>query len=103
VAFVFGIAMLAVSVFFGNLSGQWALVWIYFGVAMRAVQIDLTDPAHEHATSEQPVVRARLPLRAGLAAAGAKAWAGETYAEGKDLHGRPRREGAPVGGPRGRR
>jgi O-antigen ligase len=61
-ALVFAMLMLAVSVFFVNLSGQWALVWIYFGVAMRGTQIDLA-PARVESGAAEPVIRSVLPRR----------------------------------------
>jgi O-antigen ligase len=61
VAFVFAMLMLAVSVFFVNMEGQWALVWIYFGVAMRATQIDLV-PVPAKSRAQEPVIRPVLPL-----------------------------------------
>lgn len=44
IACVFGILMLAVSVFFVNLGGQWDYVWIYAGTMMRAALIALESP-----------------------------------------------------------
>jgi len=61
-AFVFGMLGLAVSVFFVNLEGQWPLVWIYFGVAMRATQIDLVRVPTTSKVQE-PVIRPTLPVR----------------------------------------
>ena len=44
-AFIFGMVMLLVAICFTNLSGQWALVWIYYGAALRGAQIVLEEPA----------------------------------------------------------
>ena len=62
IAFVFAMLMLAVSVFFVNLEGQWPFVWIYFGVAMRATQIDLV-PVPATSNMQEPVIRPVLPSR----------------------------------------
>ncbi len=74
VAFVFGLLMLTVAVFFGNIGGHWQFVWIYYGIGLRAAVIALESPEPTAVALPEPATRRdpfAIPSARGFAHSGA--------------------------------
>jgi O-antigen ligase len=61
VGFVFGMMPLSITSFFGDLTNPWSYVWIYIGIAMRAVVLIL-GPQLRAVPARRPVPKPMAPV-----------------------------------------